>query len=188
MDEIENKITADGAFQDSLKDLSDEEKNSLIEARRKEIITEELSLSKKNKELADNYKTRAEKAEAENKTKGKVETPSNEGNLSPKDLYALMEAKVPQDDVEDITEYAAFKKITVTEALKSNIVKKMLEEKAEFRRTANATATRQTRQTTKVDANEIIGNIKTKGEEAVPNQGSSEAEELFWSRRGGRRS
>ena len=190
-EEIEKKIAEDSAFQDSLKDLSEDDRKPLIEARKNEIIAQELEEAKKNRELANNYKTRAEKAEGEiKKYKPTEATPvvkNNEGNITPKDLYALIEAKVPQEDIEDVTEYAAFKKISVADALKSGVVKNMLAEKSEFRRTANATQTRQTRQTVKVDGHEIANTIKSKGEDAVPNKGSSDAEELFWARRGGRR-
>lgn len=58
--------------------------------------------------------------------------------LGTKDLYALMEAKVPQEDIDEVVEYAAFKKISVAEALKSSVIKTSLAEKAEQRTTAEA--------------------------------------------------
>lgn len=58
-----------------------------------------------------------------------------------KDSLALLNAKVHEDDVDEVIDYAKFKKISIAEALKSNVVKATLEEKAEYRATANATNT-----------------------------------------------
>lgn len=188
---IEQRMTEDAEFQASIENLADDERNPLIEAKKKELVDSEYTSLKekadkaaKNEELANNYKVRAEKAEKGNKIP-KIDPENN--NLSSKDLYALMEAKVPQEDIDEVIEVAKLRNVSVAEALKSNLVKAVLTEKAEFRKTAAATSTRTTRQTTKVDATAIISDIKDKGEDAVPTKGSTEAEEVFWARRGGRR-
>lgn len=97
------------------------------------------------------------------KVETKVETKPSEkqDGLMPKDLYALMEAKVPQDDVDVVTDYAAFKKITVAEALKSSVVKTELAERAEKRQTAEATNTGNARRgTSKPSDEQILANAE----------------------------
>lgn len=94
----------------------------------------------KAEELANNYKVRAEKAER--KAKAEVATPNSKpaskfsGDISPSDLYVLIENKVPQEDIADVQEYAHMKGISMAEALKSNVVKTILSDKAEMRNTA----------------------------------------------------
>lgn len=93
----------------------------------------------KARELANNYKVRAEKAERLAKSVKTPEAPKPvSGDLSTKDIYALMEAKVPEEDIQDVQEYAQLKKISVAEALKSSVVKTILADKTEQRNTALA--------------------------------------------------
>lgn len=92
----------------------------------------------KLQELAKNYKIRAEKAEATLKEIHKEISPQD---LSVKDLTALVKNNVSEDDYDDIFDYARLKKISVAEALKSPVVRAILSEKEEMRRTATATAT-----------------------------------------------
>lgn len=99
---------------------------------------------KKAKEIAENQKKRAEKAEKENKQlKSQLEEVQNssKSDLSTKDLYTLLEAQVPRDDIDDVVDYAKYKNISVDEALKSSVVKATLKEKSEQRQTAQATNT-----------------------------------------------
>lgn len=118
------------------------------------------------KQIAENYKKRAEKAERENKDKkggsSKPNPNSNQSNrLSEKDMYVLLENKVPSADFEDVVEYARFKKVSVEEALKSPVVKVMLNEKSETRRTANATQTgSQRRQSGRVSDQSLVENAR----------------------------
>jgi len=93
------------------------------------------ALALKEKQRADNLKIRAEKAE---KAPARVE-PST--SLGANDLVALMNNKVHEDDVSEVEEYARFKKITVSEALKSSVMKTLLSERNEQRDIANATNT-----------------------------------------------
>lgn len=190
---IEGKISENAEFQESLKDLGDDEKNNLIESKRIELLKTEAPIwfenSSKNEKAYNDTKTRAEKAEADLKRLKPAEKKAEEGSMSTKDFYALNKANVPEEDVDDILEYAKFRNISVSEALGSSIVKATLAEKAETRRTAQATNTRQTRsQQTSADGESIIENVKGgKGEAALPEQGSKEAEALFWARRPGAR-
>jgi 3-oxoacyl-(acyl-carrier-protein) synthase len=94
--------------------------------------------AKKAKELADNYKVRAEKAEKKAKDAPKAQPDSN---LSTADILALSKAQIEAEDLEDVLEWATFKKITVQEALQSSTLKATLAEKAELRKSALAVNT-----------------------------------------------
>ena len=107
----------------------------------------------KAEELANNYKTRAEKAEARTKDKPKVEKTTD---LSTSDLYALMKADVAEEDIADVAEVAKLRKISIGEALKTPIVKSLLAEKAEERSTAEATSTSTARRTTSTLSPEVV--------------------------------
>ena len=140
---VQEKIEADADFQEKLLTIPEEEQEQFIEEKRKEVLSQEFTTLKqkadeaeKAKELADNYKARAEKAE-----KAEKAPRQKENELSPTDLYALMNAKVPEEDISEVTDYAKLKKISISEALKSSVVRTILSEKAEERETASATAT-----------------------------------------------
>ena len=94
-------------------------------------------------EIAHNQTIRAEKAErALKKPTASAPAPKQSpkaGEIQQEDLYALIKADVPQEDISDVKEYAQMKGITVAEALKSNVVKTILADKAEQRSVAAAT-------------------------------------------------
>ena len=188
---IEEKLAGDVEFQNSLQNLSDDEKTNLITEKRNSILLEEAPKwydeSKKNEKAYIDTKTRAERAEQDLKKFKPADVNKDEDSLSTKDIYAFMEAKVPQDDIDDVVDYAKMKGISIGDALKSSVVKAVLADKQETRKTAEATQTRSTRATTKIDGNTILQNAREKGEDALPTAGSSEAEDMFWARRGGRR-
>lgn len=149
---IQEKLDADTDFAESLADLSDEDKEQAIQDKKSELLMQEFkSLSEKAKEaekakeLAENYKIRAEKAEKASK-KGNSEgekTPKNERNeeMSSRDIIALTKANIADEDIDVVLDYAKFKKISVVEALKSSVVKATLAENEEHRKTAAATNT-----------------------------------------------
>lgn len=187
---VQEKIEADADFQTEIAEMSDEDKSTKLEEKRKEILSVEFERLSKADELAKNYKTRAEKAEAEAKKQKQPtgeETPKNaqQGDLSSKDLFALMKSNVHEDDIEEVVEYAKFKKITVAEALKTPLMQSTLKDNDEKRKTADATNTNSVRSSKKtVSAQQILKDAR---DGKIPDSGSSEAEELFWARRGGRR-
>lgn len=130
----------------------------------------------KAEELAQNYKIRAEKAEKKAKetetTTPKVEnvTESKDG-LSSRDTIAIINAKVHEDDIDEVVEYAKFKKISIQEALKSNIVKASLAEKAEHRETAETTSTGRVRSGNASRTGEsMLSKAREKGE--MPDSGA----------------
>lgn len=147
---IQEKLDADTNFVESLVDLSDEDKEQAIQNKKLELLTQEFkSLSEKAKEaekakeLAENYKIRAEKAEKASK-KGNSEgekTPKNEENEEPslRDIIALTKANIADDDIDVVLDYAKSKKISVAEALETSVIKATLAENEEHRKTASAT-------------------------------------------------
>ena len=98
--------------------------------------------SDKNKGIAQRYKTKIEKIKEtfEDKKPEKPVEPvkKEESNLSSEDLYALMESKVPQEDIEEVKQASKVLDISISEALDTPLVKSILSEKAEFKKTANA--------------------------------------------------
>lgn len=192
---IQEKIDTDTDFQDSLTDLSEDEQAEAIEEKRKELVTSEYASlkesSEKHKELADNYKVRAEKAE--DKAKKGDTTPNkddetskkDEDSLSTTDIYALVKAEVPEEDVEEVLKASKLLGKSIAESLKDDVVISILATKQEQRDTVKATSTDNKRSTTKkISGAEVLKKMST-GE--MPEKGSPEAEALFWERRGGKR-
>lgn len=68
-------------------------------------------------------------------------SPVKPQGISTMDVLVLVNAKVPQEDIEDVTEYATFKKISIKEALETNFVKSLLSDKLEQRIISDATHT-----------------------------------------------
>jgi hypothetical protein len=85
---------------------------------------------------------------------------SNDVQITPMDTILLSKANLTEkEDIEFVLEYAQFKKVPVSDALKSNIVKSELAERAEQRQTANATNTGNARRgTSKPSSEQIISN------------------------------
>jgi hypothetical protein len=131
------------------------------------------------KELYENQKIRAEKAEREAKKlkeskTSEVKTPKkeeatskNEPQLSVKDSAILLENKVPTDDWDDVVEYANFKGISIREALNNSVVKSTLSEKAEERKSASAANTSGSRRgTSKISGENLLEKARKNG--AIP--------------------
>ena len=79
------------------------------------------------------------------KPETKVE-PSQE--LSAKDALLLAKANVDLEDVDEVVDFAKYRKITIAEALQNNTLKAILTDSQEKRKTALATQTSGTRKTT----------------------------------------
>lgn len=123
----------------------------------------------KAEELAENYKIRAEKAERLAKA-SKTEAPTtpkqtpSTGELTTKDLYALIDAKVPEADIEEVREYAQLKQITIAEALKSNVVATILKDNQEKRSIASATNVGSSKRGTGKTSDDVLLAKAAKGE------------------------
>lgn len=130
------------------------------------------SLKAKNAKLQEAYenqKKRAEKAESKTKENGnkkpEVKKVAKSADLSPKDLYALMENKVPKEDIDDVVKYANFTKSTVEEALETDFMKKFLADKSEKRTTARATNIGNNRRGSgRISEQTLLKNASEKGE------------------------
>lgn len=145
----QEKIEADVDFQNSLADLSDEDKTNAISVKQEELIDAELEAldfkATKAEQIAQNQKIRAEKAEAEaKKPKVKPESvaPINDEMLSPKDYLAMTENKITSDDFDEVVRLKkVLGKTDIAETLKDKTAKLILEQRAEERRSAAAANT-----------------------------------------------
>jgi hypothetical protein len=145
-----------------------------------ETVDEVKERLQKAEELAKNYKIRAEKAEqAAKKSNVKPtvkETPKND--LSAKDTIAIMRENVADDDIEEVMEYAAFKKLSVAEALKTPQMKSILQVKAEERKIAQASNTGGTKRGTGNNSDQSILAKLDKGELPTSDAEMARAAEL----------
>lgn len=81
--------------------------------------------------------------------------------LSPLDIISLSRNNIHEDDIKDILEYAKFKNITVSEALKSSIIKSTIAEKEEFRQSAGASNTGGSRRgSSKTTTSQLLENAR----------------------------
>lgn len=126
---VDNSNTTEEEVLETSNDDSNDESESVDELKARLAKAEE---------LANNQKIRAEKAEkiAKGKTETQVTT-----QMSTRDLLALVSAGVHEEDIAEVEEYAKFKGISIAEAIKAPMVKTLLNEKQEVRKTAQATNT-----------------------------------------------
>lgn len=116
--------------------------------------------------LEENYKNqkiRAEKAESELKKKAPAERggASKPSDLTARDIIAVTQAGINEEDLDEVIEYAKFKRIPVSEAIKSPIVKNLIKEKDEYRRSAQAANTGSSRKgSMKASDNMLLDNAK----------------------------
>lgn len=125
-----------------------------------DTLTAQKNHWKKKFEEASKPKDKPEEKKEEKKEE-KNPKDKKENTLSTEDLYALMESKVPKEDIKEVKDYADLKGITVAEALQSNVVKTILAEKLEERKVADATNTDDTTTTKNgVSDDELLANAK----------------------------
>lgn len=127
----------------------------------------------KSLEIALDQRLRAKKAEKDLKDNPpveketpikpvEIETPKND--FSPKDYLALSQAGVPADDLDEVTDFAKYKGITIAEALKTSYIQTTLKEKSEERTTANATNTKTGRRgVSRASGRELLKEFDKKG-------------------------
>ena len=141
---VDEKISSDANFQTELEALPEEDKVTKLAEKKAELIKQEYSTiaiqAKKDAELANNYKIRAEKAEGENKK----ETPKPE-DIKPNDQQLSEELKLiarglSDEAIEKAKLIAKGKGIPLAEAvkdpdfllIKEDLDKKEKEEKAKL--------------------------------------------------------
>lgn len=190
---IQEKLEADVDFIASLENLSDEDKEVEIEKKKSELIKQEYASiaekAKKAETIANDQKVRAEKAEQLLKSKPTVvtdkEVKNDDKEFSPSDLYALMESKVPSQHLDEVKNIAKILKCSIPEALKNDLTKTRLAQLAEIEKSASVSNMgNQKKNIQKVTPDKLLNELS---EGKVPEKGSPEAEELFWAKRGGRR-
>lgn len=107
----------------------------------------------KAKELAENYKVRAEKAE---KLKKESRKEPSDSSLTQKDMLALTYAKVAVEDVDEVTKYAAYRGVSVADALKDKTLQTILADKTEERASAAASQSRSPRMSSQITGESIL--------------------------------
>lgn len=111
------------------------------------------------------------KADSVKEQKKSVIKPALE--LSTLDVIALSRANINDEDIQEVVEYAKFKKISIAEALKSSVVKATLLEKEENRKAQEASFTGNSRRgVSKVSDATILDNAR-KGQ--LPKENDDEA-------------
>lgn len=75
------------------------------------------------------------------KDEKKPEATTQDSELSQADLITLMKADVNEEDIETLKKFAKFENISIADALNNEILKGMLEQRAEARKIADATNT-----------------------------------------------
>ncbi len=92
------------------------------------------------KAVAAEEKAKREKAE-QTIIKAKQKPKEETNGLSTQDIIALTRANIEDEDIDEVLDYAKYRKISVAEALKSNVVKATLSERTEERKSAQAVHT-----------------------------------------------
>ena len=83
--------------------------------------------------------------------------------MSEKDLYALTQAGIHIDDVDEVKSYAQFKKISVADALKDKTLQTILQNKKEERATADATQTKGPRGAAAPSGDDLLNEARSTG-------------------------
>lgn len=136
-----------------------------------------LSLEKQK----DHWRTKANGKT--DKTKEDIKTPTG---MNTGDFYALTKAGVEEEDVEEVIRISKINGTSIKETLKDDYVKTVLKGRVEKRNSADAMNTRTAKKSNKgLSDNEVLNNARLGN---VPEAGTNEAEQLFWARRGGKKS
>ncbi len=176
---VKARLDGDTAFQASLATLSDDEKNKLITTKtgeiREAVFKETSENLVKAETIAKDQKGRAEKAERE---------AGEKKDLSSDEIFTLTEAKINREDISVVKEYSTLNKVSIADALKSDVLQGVIKDRVAKRATAAATiVTPAAKPASTKDAHTIMDEA-SKGEAGVPEKGSTEAEDLYWLRRG----
>ena len=123
-----------------------DEAEDFIEEEANEQATSDADELKKKLAISDKklVTALAQKNHYKNKVNSQ-EVSEKKEEISSKDLYALMNNKVPEEDVDDVIRAAKALDMSIPEALKSNVVKTILSDSKEKRTTADVANTDNTR-------------------------------------------
>lgn len=145
----------------------------LPEDRIARLEQEKAELESKNRKLYARLKSEDKKPEP---------TQMNDQGISNKDLLYLAKADIHEDDLDEVLEWAKYKKVPIAKAYDD--LKPMLQARSEERRTAAATQTRGgQRGTAKLDPEGILAKAEKTGE--VP-ESAEGMQALFVARRAAR--
>ena len=106
------------------------------------------------------------------KKEDKKEEKKDDFVFSPKDNLALIRAEVEDEDLDEVLEYARFKKVSVSEALKLPLLKSRLAELKQERATALATQTKGGNRGVKKETGEAI--LERARQQNLPNEEDDE--------------
>lgn len=168
-DEIRENIVSEFGFDET----NDAEKIA-------KLVAKEVDHRKKlSKAIGQKVKLREELSKGKTVETKPAETVSATPSLSFRDQRALM--TVHEDDIDEVIEYAALKKMSVADVLKTSTVKAIISEKESQRKVAEATNTGGAKRVVSKPTPEKVLEDASKGK--IPEAGSPEAEALFWARR-----
>lgn len=121
---------------DNTEDVEDTDAKSEAEDKPQYTEHEQKMFERAKKAEAEAKRLKAELAKSNPQTSQK-----QDGDLSTKDLYALMDAKVPQADVDEVVKAAKLLGKSIPEALEDGLVKARLSQLSELRKTSEVTNT-----------------------------------------------
>ena len=164
--ETEEKVDLDTSTQEETEEVEEtKEEETTEEETPKTLSEEDIVELKKKAGLAENYKIRAEKAEKKNKQAPKVEKKEDTDNLSTKDVLALTGSGIHADDYDEVIKVAKILDKNVSEALKDETLKTILDTRVEQRKTAEATNTNEKgRGGQKSDGESLLTKAESTGE------------------------
>jgi len=151
---MENEELETGEL-DSQEDNTSENENNDVDTllAQKKHFREKFEKEKQNKEQALKELEELKK----NPKNVEKETPKNSG-MDLKDIRALND--VPDEDVDEVIDFAKFKGISIAESKKHPMIQTLLKTKAEERKTAEATNTTSTRRSSsKVSDEDLLDKL-----------------------------
>jgi hypothetical protein len=161
---MDNEKVVDTSVNESVEDTQKSEGAEVVETEATENVEDVKARLAKAEELAQNYKVRAEKAEKARKSIGEVPVQKTD-ELNQKDVIALIKADVTEsEDIDEVVAFAQLKKISIADALKTNLIKSLINEKLEQRKIASATNTGTSKRGVAKVTDETILSKASKGE------------------------
>lgn len=159
----ENVVADNSNTAEEVQPNETENTETTVEETQEESIDDVKAELAKAKELVNSYRVRAEKAEKKAKESTTVETKVT-GELSSKDIIALTRAGISDEDLDEVLDFAKYKKIPIAEALKNKTLKTLLKDNEEQRKTASASNTSTARRgSVKVSDDTLVSQME-KGE------------------------
>ena len=130
-DEEEDDEDEDDSEEDDEEDDDDEDDSKKSKKARAILNAQNRFLKKEGYEFKNGKWVKPERPVEKKSSKSSKD-------LSTSDVFTLVKANVHEEDIDEVRDYAALKKITIKEALKTNFVKSFLADKQEERDTAEA--------------------------------------------------